>query len=351
MDKTTWQELLSLESRDISQRRFKKIHSRELNARRAREINAAAKQAREYFRNATNSDLSVRPLLTFYGVTSLSRALLLLLKADGGEEGLSAGHGIETIGWGDVMSGDTSAGLMRLTDLKIRKRAGLFSDFVKYTNNRIAIHINTGGVDWRCSYDVPENDQEFSVADLFSRIPDLGSDYSDIASVLRYSAVNGLTCSSDAGFRMKVYRKSFLPFKAVYEACGYTITDDGDWCVVACEIETLKKEIPLFVHAYIDKNFGVIPRLFIAEPFSGGTRYSQLCITYMVAYVLGMLVRYYPTHWIALIQGDRGDFMWPTINRAQQLVEQTYPELVAEMVKDATGTGHPFSKNTSKGRE
>ena len=89
MDRNIWQQLLSLESRDITQQRFRQIHSKELNARRAREINAAAKQAREYFSNAFNSNHSVRPLLTFYGVTSLSRALLLLLKADGGEEGLT----------------------------------------------------------------------------------------------------------------------------------------------------------------------------------------------------------------------------------------------------------------------
>ena len=54
----------------------------------------------------------------------------------------------------------------------------------------------------------------------------------------------------------------------------------------------------------------------------------------MVAYVLGMLTRYYPTHWIALIQGDKGDAMWPTINRAQHFVETSYPELVIELVHD-----------------
>ena len=26
--------------------------------------------------------------------------------------------------------------------------------------------------------------------------------------------------------------------------------------------------------------------------------------------------------------------MWPTMNRAQQLVEQSYPELVAELIDD-----------------
>ena len=90
----------------------------------------------------------------------------------------------------------------------------------------------------------------------------------------------------------------------------------------------------MFIHTYLRKQFGCIPSLYLAAPFPGGARYSQLCITYMVAYVLGMLVRYYPTHWISLIQGDKGDTMWPTINRAQQFVEITYPELVTEMITD-----------------
>ena len=128
MNNEIWQQLLSLENRDITHQRFKRIHSRELNARRAREINAAAKQSREYFRNASDSNYSVRPLLTFYGVASLSRALLLLLKAKGGEEGLTASHGLETVGWSDIMSGDIAAGLQGLRNLKIRTRPGLFSD-------------------------------------------------------------------------------------------------------------------------------------------------------------------------------------------------------------------------------
>ena len=91
----TWQRLLGLESRDVVQLRFHRIHARELNARRAGEINAAARQAREYFRNAAASDYSVRPLLTFYGIACLSRALLLLMKAKGGEECLPHSHGLE----------------------------------------------------------------------------------------------------------------------------------------------------------------------------------------------------------------------------------------------------------------
>ncbi|WP_407448101.1 YaaC family protein [Fibrobacter sp.] len=66
-----WQNLRPLESFDNVKAWFCKIHGRTLNSRRASEIACAAKQAREYFRNARQADYSVRSLLTFYGVASL----------------------------------------------------------------------------------------------------------------------------------------------------------------------------------------------------------------------------------------------------------------------------------------
>ncbi len=68
MDREIWQQLLSLESRDITEQWFQKLHGRKLSARRANEINAASRQAREYYKNAQNADNAVRPLLTYYGV-------------------------------------------------------------------------------------------------------------------------------------------------------------------------------------------------------------------------------------------------------------------------------------------
>jgi YaaC-like Protein len=339
LNQEIWQQLLSLESRDITQQWFERIHSRQLNVRRAKEINAAAKQAREFFRNANNSNYSVRPLLTFYGVACLSRSLLLLLKASGGEEGLTASHGIETVGWGNVLSGDTAEGLNQLGNLKIRTRAGLFSDFVKHTNNRISIHVRSGGVDWRLSYDIPESSEEFSIYDLFSRIPDLQKDYVNVSNVVRYAFINEMTYSNDEGFRAKITEEAFSRFQCVYEGFGYTVTSESGLCILTCDAETFANELPMFIHTYVHKMFGSIPSLYITEPFSGGARYSQLCITYMVSFILGMLVRYYPTHWMSLIQGDKGDTMWPTINRAQQFVEHSYPELVIELISDILETG------------
>ena len=332
MNYEIWQQLLSLENRDITQQWFNQIHSRELNARRANEINSAAKQAREYFRNASSSNYSVRPLLTFYGVASLSRALLLLMRAKGGEESLSGSHGLETVSWASTMSGDTVAGLKELRNLKIRTRSGLFSDFLFSTDNRMSIHANSSAVDWSLCYDVPMSGKELSFDDLLSRIPDLEKDYSNLSKVIRYASVSEMSFTDDDGFKAKVQETSFVGFSSTFEAAGYTMTSDGKLCSIACDAETFKGAIPMFFHTYINKIFGSIPGLHILEPFPNNDCFSQLSITYMLAYILGMLVRYYPTHWMSLVQGGAGDALWPTINRAQHYVEHAYPELVAEMI-------------------
>jgi hypothetical protein len=326
--------MLSLESRDVTTQWFAQIHSRELNARRAKEINAAAKQAREYFRNAGEAAYSVRPLLTFYGVACLSRSLLLLLKPNGGEEGLTAGHGLETVDWARVMAGDMTQALRSLSNLRVRTRAGLFSDFLSYTKNRMSIHVNSAAVDWRLCYDVPQVGGEVTFDELCARIPDLQKDYTTTSGATVYSPINEMTFRDKDGFKAKLREDSFATLKSFYEGCGYTVTSNSGWCTLAADAKTFEEKLPLFVHSYIHKIFGSIPSLHLAMPFASGARYSQLGITYIVAYILGMLVRYYPTHWMALIQSEKGDTWWPTINRAQHFVEVSYPELVIELIQD-----------------
>lgn len=334
MNQEIWQQLLSLESRDIVRKWFKKIHDRELNTRRSREINSAAKQAREYFRNANNSDYSVRPLLTFYGVASLSRALLLLLKSNGGEESLKGSHGLETINWSNILSGELSEGLKALGELKVKTCSGLFTEFLKQTNNKICIHVNSSVVNWKLNYDIPEQNQEISLLDLFSRIPDLEKDYKKISTERKYSNVNEMTYSAEKGFRGIVRSTSFNHFKDSYQELGYNIDCKEQWCELTANTEIFSNNLPLLIHTYIHKTFSSIPTLFIAEPFSGNVKYSQLGITYLTSYFLGMLVRYYPTHWISLITSDKGDAMYPLLNRAQHFVENTFPELIIELIED-----------------
>jgi hypothetical protein len=48
-----------------------------------------------------------------------------------------------------------------------------------------------------------------------------------------------------------------------------------------------------------------------------------------------MLARYYPTHWSALMMGEKGDAIWPNINAAQNYIETALPELVLESISDS----------------
>ena|SRR5688572_10044148 len=137
MRNAAWQSLFSLESRDAVCRWHRQLHGRDLSARRAKEITASAKQAREFFRNSEGSNDSVKPLLSFYGVASLSRSLSLLLRQGSGEEALTRGHGLETSRWTDVLSGDVSEGIAAAGTLTIKTSSGLFADFLRETENRI----------------------------------------------------------------------------------------------------------------------------------------------------------------------------------------------------------------------
>ncbi len=121
--------------------------------------------------------------------------------------------------------------------------------------------------------------------------------------------VNELTYNLENGLDAKVNAKQMECFKEIYEQFGYTIIQTDNQYIVKCNPKVFCKNPPQFIHKYIDKTFLSIPALYFAEPFKGIGRYSQLCITFVIAYFLGMIVRYYPTHWISLIQGEKVIYM------------------------------------------
>ncbi|WCO03622.1 YaaC family protein [Psychroserpens ponticola] len=332
MNKEVWQSLLSLESQEYVKNIYKKIFDNTLNTRRAKEINSSAKQAREYFRNANNASFSVRPLLVFYGVSSLSRALTLFMKQRGGEEGLTAGHGLTTESWSNELSGDLNLTLKKIGDLKVKTTAGLFTDFINTTENIMSFHISSSGVDWITTYPIPPQDQTITFGQILSRLPDLAQDFKQLKDKALYSTVNEFKLSEDVGFKCKVRQKELEPFKKWFSDNGYKMSEVSGWTTITSDIDNFNSHKPQFIHSYVQKTFGSIPGLYVSKPFDNNVRYSQLGMTFLASYFLGMLVRYYPTHWTQLINGGVGDNYWPVINRLQGYVEESFPELVIELI-------------------
>lgn len=328
------QQLLQLENRDVVKKWFKKIHNRELNTSRAKEINAAAKQSAEYFRNAENASYSVRPLLTYYGVYTLSRALVLLFKAQGGENTLKEGHGLGTDNWSSILvGGDSSSHLSDIGKLRVKSSKGLFSELVKETNNHITIHINSAGIDWGISYDIPESGMIFTLDELISRIPDLQPDLKELGIAENFIRVNDLSYSNANGFSCDVYGNN-EDVLGTYKENAYQCASKGNGFKITCTSEQLNNFVPQFLHKYVQKDFGTIPSLYLLAPFEDNMRLSEISVVFLMSYYLGMLVRYYPTHWISLVQGDNGDEYWPVLNRTQNYVLQVFPELCMELIND-----------------
>ena len=256
------------------------------------------------------------------------------MKRSGGEESLTVGHGLETAGWRNVMKGSIAEDLKKLGDLKIRTKDGLFTDFLIHTRNAALLHNGSSAVTGYCKFEEPNPGAVISLQDLFTRTPDLRSDDASLAA-RQYAYVSDFSYGADKVLKITLSGAEGPAIASVYGKLGYDVGGDGNSGSIRCESDTvLRDEPPMFVHAYMHNVMRPIPipDLYLAMPFPGSIRLSQLCITYVISYALGILVRYYPTQWIALINGGKGDLLWPTINRAQQYVESTFPELVAEYI-------------------
>lgn len=333
-EQEVWQRLRLLESFDNVQNWFKSIHNRELNSRRTNEIICAAKQAREYLKNAKQSDYSVRSLLAFYGIACLSRSVTLLLKENGGEETLTKGHGLEVHDWSATLSGEISQAIAKIANLQVVTCSGLFNDFIESTENIHCLHLYRSGVDWVISYGATKLGMKISFMELLSRIPDFENEIKMISSG-NYAAINDISYQKDSEFKIGRIYEPHSSLVDYYGRKGYSITPLGKSnYTLTCPSEFFLKNKPLFLHNYTDKNFGSIPQLFLVKPLECGVNYSEMGFCYLVSYFMGMLSRYYPTHWLSLINGGKGDLMWPVINRAQNYVEKVFPELLLEFIQE-----------------
>jgi len=296
---------------------------------------AAARQGRELFKNSEISDFSVKPLLTFYGVASLCRSLVLLLKKNGGEESLTKGHGLETVSWSAILSGDISTALGNIGELKIRTCGGLFNDMMNITRNSMMMHVRSAAVDWQIAYPVPKETIELRLSDLLARFPDLSETFSDRTYSAEFASVNEMTFDDQNGFMAKIFSGEEQRLADMYKSIGYNIEKNGNFLTIRSPAAHFQQMVPQFIHGYIKKMFGSIPSLHICTYIPGNQGFSQITMTYLLSYCLGMLARYFPTQWIALVHGEKGDSLWPTINRAHHLVERSFPELVSEYIANS----------------
>jgi hypothetical protein len=68
-------------------------------------------------------------------------------------------------------------------------------------------------------------------------------------------------------------------------------------------------------------------------PWPNAGYLSPLLRCFLEAYILGMLARYFPSRWMALIRNQKGDAALPLLRRTIKHVEDDFPELVLSQLR------------------
>jgi hypothetical protein len=69
---------------------------------------------------------------------------------------------------------------------------------------------------------------------------------------------------------------------------------------------------------------------YIINPLPNGLKLSSLSYLFLASYCIGMLVRYFPAHWLSIINRSKGDQVYPLLKAMSNLIETKFPKLVLD---------------------
>lgn len=332
-----WDIISNFASVELAKRAFEQRHNRQMSAQHAFEVSANFIQASEYFTSARGSDRTVKPLLLYYGCVALARGCSIFLRRDRREASLCASHGLRTLEWGKSLAqNDGGVGELRVQVTK----NGTLHELAEATNNSTFARIESSGINGQFVHDAISAGQEFTLADVLSRLPELHLQYSRWRSDIR-SVRGGVFPQSPVG-RIAIYvRRAFVGIlveesvlKHVLEGCDVadiTKTDEG-WTVqihVPPNAIATSNMIP-GLWDYVPGNSLGIGHLCLVARYANGWFGSKLTSLFILSYMLGMLARYHPSFWTAKMRYIGTDGATPTLISALRVIEEMVPQLIAD---------------------
>lgn len=336
-----WTRLSLYESTDVVRNLFEKRHGRQLNAEKAREIVSAVSQGREFFTAADEAGVLVRPLLQYYGVLSLSRALILLLSVGFREAALPAQHGLSCKGWGGLLVPEN----WRPGELVVRVTKGSFLSMIDCTRNADTSEVFTGPYPSRLRFrrtrvEKPLLEASFTLKSVLARISEL----------------------------REIFEHAFMESASNYRAFVFTVSQDSQSMVDLFSgqfdlppLEKLRAEllIPEYANLVNDVKHNFLPpephwRYLVQHPAGTNFTYllpqidnladgtssavalfepdlsvSRIGRYFLLSFFLGTLARYHPTSWLAIMQSrQKGDFLLPLVRESMNVIQLNFPTLV-----------------------
>jgi hypothetical protein len=320
-----YEEILSnYESYQLIKMQFKARHGLELNTTTAQEIASSFRQARGYLEAAASADRSVRPLLVYYALLGYSRGLTLFLKPGIREAALSQRHGLSVEGWGAelaIKNGDVG-------NLRIKINAqGTLQQLIEATGHESYLRNNSSRPNFVVKMESPTAETEITLGELLARFPEVHRTFirwrDDRCAVSIWPQEDapggGRKVRVDAPFGKEDWAGVFGDLPVAQE--GGVLTG-----VVTPEAQanlTLSDTGGLW-------NVGSVVAM---KKLTAGIELSKIATAFVVSYALGMLVRYYPSHWMGMLHGQRHDAALPTLLAALSQVTNDYPRYIVEFLE------------------
>ena len=318
-----WSYVSRLESYDYAARVHEEFHGNTADQSKIGQINAAFSQGRMYFESAESAALGVKPLLLYYGAMSLAMGLVLFKNESVREESFKPSHGLERPGWKETLGEGLGGVLM----LQIKASGGTFRKLAESAWPWYVTKLYSGDVRKKELYPklLPLGPNAFvhdsstlSLADLISRSKYTGGDFGSITT--DPNRLHRATVRFEHGV-------TFLFDRSIPEGLAHEQRFTRD-----------APSIPIF-------HYGGEAYMSVVEDFPNGDRLSELIKLYLIAYVLGMLARYFPSKWMSLIRNERGSGAQPLLAKAARSIETEFPREFAGEVAVLANEPHFFGEH------
>jgi len=337
MNRETWDQLLNFESRELVARNLAKrypdwklVRTKEVSA----EVCAAFRQARSYFESASEANAAIKPLLMYYGVLGLTRGLVMFTGQKLREANLDPRHGLTAKGWANAL-GVNGTGIEALS--VSLDNCGTFRELVEAVSNRTLVRFNSSAIQWDCLHrSLEPKPIIISFVDLIRRTPAV-STFANLWLQLPCCFVAIHSVNDGASWNLKIHC-SEQDRERLQVICGTTsfsvIAGDSNYIDVQLKPTDTSpyiwSDVPL---SYQRGGAFGIGSAFLIEPF-GETQLCQISALFIMSYVLGMLARYHPSHWTALIGNEKYDAALPTVQALISHIEERFPSMVIEFLEN-----------------
>lgn len=325
-----WNRLELIETPEILHRLYKKRHGRSPNKDKSQEIVANLIQGRRYFESGENTDVTIRPLLFYYGILSISRALILFLKKELRETSLNSGHGLSIIGDSDLNDKNWPLGLSaKVTNGTFTKLA--YATHSKIRLKKLDIETNELFVESETLKDSDRLYGEISLDDALSRYQPTIEVYQEVLE-RPGNLFRGLYWTKTASFQNIewIENKDFKQLFEIHE--NVPIRRIGNnISLVDSKYKYLGKDqfIPFQVEGGHNPGIAIPPITNFSRKFL-----DEVSLLFSISFFLGMACRYYPSKWMNLTSRGQGSLAYPVLNHAINSTSKYFPEFAVSFFEN-----------------